>query len=504
MKVFLLHRGTDVDLDAPPPPNERNLIADLDLDTLLDAMAAGDELLRDVARKVLLAGLTDPDAIVYRQRVLADCLAQPAVVRRMYAIAIDALQTGRKVWLGILLRDAPEHILRRAVQMLEFLVENLHQLRRLAEEHAADFRSEGFTRFFGMLGDELDGDYFATIDEHLRTLRLPDGVLMSAELGTGNKGTRYVLHRTPRRTWWERVTGRGSAGYIVRIPPRDEAGFRALGDLADRGVNVVANALAQATDHVQSFFRVLRAELGFLLGCLNLHERLTAHGEPVCLPDPHPADARVLSARGLYDPCLSLRLGRRTVGNDVDADGRDLVMITGANQGGKSTFLRSAGVAQLMLQSGMFGCAESLRASVCAGVFTHFKREEDTSMTRGKLAEELARMSDIADTITPGSLLLCNESFASTNEREGAEIARQVVRALTESGMRILFVTHLYDLAHSCYRDRRDDTLFLRAERGPDGVRTFRLGAAEPLPTSYGEDSCRRIFAAAGPRGEGG
>jgi DNA mismatch repair ATPase MutS len=110
-------------------------------------------------------------------------------------------------------------------------------------------------------------------------------------------------------------------------------------------------------------------------------------------------------------------------------------------------------------------------------------------MTSGKLDEELARMGEIAEAIGPSDLLLCNESFGSTNEREGSEIARQVVRALTESGIKVLFVTHLYDLAHGLYRRRRDSHLFLRAERRPDGRRTYRLIEAEPLPTSYGEDS---------------
>ncbi len=117
-------------------------------------------------------------------------------------------------------------------------------------------------------------------------------------------------------------------------------------------------------------------------------------------------------------------------------------------------------------------------------------------MKSGKLDEELSRMSDIADSISPGCLLLCNESFSSTNEREGSEIARQVVRALVEEGIRVFFVTHLYDLARGFYREGRDTALFLRAERQADGARTFKVVEGEPLSTSYGEDLYRRIFVA--------
>jgi DNA mismatch repair ATPase MutS len=182
------------------------------------------------------------------------------------------------------------------------------------------------------------------------------------------------------------------------------------------------------------------------------------------------------------------------VGNDVDANGVSLTMITGANQGGKSTFLRSVGIALLMMQAGMFVPATRLSASVSTGLFTHFSREEDSSMTQGKLDEELSRMSQIAEAVEPGGVVLCNESFSSTNEREGSEIARQLIRAFGESGVRTFYVTHLYDLASGFHEQRRDDVRFLRAERHSDGTRPFKLREAPPLPTSFAEDSYRRIF----------
>ena len=61
--------------------------------------------------------------------------------------------------------------------------------------------------------------------------------------------------------------------------------------------------------------------------------------------------------------------------------------------------------------------------------------------------------------------------------------------------MKVFYVTHMYDLAHSLHAEQSQDTLFLRAERLADGGRTFKLREGEPLPTSYGEDSYRRIFA---------
>jgi hypothetical protein len=495
VKVFLMHPDRDFDLEREPPPNADALIQDLELETLWNAMAAGDEFLLDVARKAVLASLGDPETIVYRQHVLADCLAQGPVVRGLYDLAVEATRAERQAGMYLSLsRASPDTILHRSVRILEVLVDILKRLRKIADEEAGKFRSEGFTRFFEMLENELDDEYLQILHRYLRELKFERGVLISAELGKGNKGARYVLRRPHPRKWVQRIPGKGPVSYGFTIPPRDENGFKALEELRGRGINLVADALAQSTDHVVSFFGMLRAELGFYIGCLNLHDRLAEKGEPTCFAEPLPARTPAFRASGLYDASLTLHLEERVVGNDVDADGKSLVMITGANQGGKSTFLRSVGLALLMMQSGMFVGAESFRADVSAGVFTHYKREEDAAMEGGKLDEELSRMSDIADEIRPGCVLLCNESFAATNEREGSEIARQVVRAMVESGVKVFFVTHLYDLAHGFHAQNLDTALFLRAERRPDGSRTFRLAEGEPLPTSYGEDSYRRIF----------
>jgi len=264
--------------------------------------------------------------------------------------------------------------------------------------------------------------------------------------------------------------------------------------LKDRGVNSVANALAQSADHMDRFLETLRIELAFYVGCLNLSEQLAQMGAPISFPLPMAPDERRHSFTGLYDVCLALTMKQKIVGNDVNADHKALAVITGANQGGKSTFLRSIGLSQLMMQCGMFVPAESFCASLCDGLFTHYKREEDAAMKGGKLDEELGRMSDIVDKITPDSIVLFNESFASTNEREGSEIARQIVSALLERRIRVFFVTHMYEFARGFYDKGMENAIFLRAERQADGTRTFRLIEGEPLQTSYGRDVYVNIF----------
>lgn len=497
MKAHLMYSDRDFISDTTAAPGEQDLIQDLGLGTLFDTMAGGDTFLRNVAIEAVLTSLRTPTEIIYRQHILADCIENPAVVTDIYTLVVSTLKIEKGLFGGLI--HYPSSILHYSIDALEKFVDALRKLRQLAGENAPRFRSDGFTTLFAMLAQELDDDYFDAIDDHLRRLQFRHGVLISARLGTGNKGTDYTLRKSIEEPhhWWNLFPSNGKAAFSFRLADRDESGAKALADLRGTGINLVANALAESTDHILSFFQMLHTELAFYIGCLNLHQHLSSNGEPLCFPKPAVPGDPTFHCDGIYDVVLALSSGEPVVGNNVDADGKPLVMITGANQGGKSTLLRAIGQAQLMMQCGMIVCAASLTSSICTGLFTHYKREEDTTMTSGKLDEELARMSEIANHLIPDSLVLFNESFASTNEREGSEIARQIIRTLIENQIRVVFVTHLYDLAHSLHRDNRTDALFLRAERNTDGSRPFQLVEGEPLPTSFGPDLYQHVFGAA-------
>jgi DNA mismatch repair ATPase MutS len=517
MKAFLMYRDRDFDpqqvlaaddrdygsrqvdrevrLRTLLPWNEAALTQDLGLDVVFDNMARDDRFVREVVRVALLRTIADADTILYRQHVFQDCSEQEPLVRELYGLTLEAIARERKDYLSFMSRY-PSGILSRSVDVLQMFVAMLKKLRALAEQHAGKFRSEGFSRLFNMLQVELGDEYFAEIERHLQQLKFRDGVLIGAELGRGNKGVNHVLRKPheDNRAWIVRLVSRKPEGYTFRLHPRDEGGARALGALRDQGVNLVANALAQSTDHILSFFQMLRTELAFYVGCLNLRRRLIDMGQPICFPIPAPANSRKLSFSELYDVSLALSQEHKVVSNDLDTDSKDVTVITGANTGGKSTFMRSVGLARLMMQAGLFAPAAALSANLCFGICTHYKREEDAGMESGKLDEELSRMSEMIDHVAPNALVLLNESFAATNEREGSEIARQVIKALAEKNVEIIFVTHLYDFASSLFDSDMAHAQFLRAERRGDGSRTFKIIPGRPLQTSYGEDLYGTIF----------
>jgi MutS domain V len=487
-----MHASEDFEPDRQLPSESDSLVEDLGLSTLFDTMAGGDKFLLNVAKTAVLSPLTEPSQIIYRQEALADCLAHPEFVNELYSLATQAVESHKKV-MSWGLTPSPESLHYISQHALELLLDHLMRLRRVTAEQGAEMVSPAFVRLRSLVLTELDDAYMNLLEDHLEELRLSPGLSMSAHLGRAKKGTGYVLHKAPIRGRRERLSRRGQVGYSFTVPDDDDKGLRALDELKARGIIAVANVLAQSVDNVVSFFSSLRSELAFYIGCLNVRSALEAKGEPICTPVPTLAEGASFRATNLYDPGLSLRTDTRSVGNDLSGDGRSLVVVTGANRGGKTTFLRSVGAAHLMMQCGMFVAATSFVAGVCPRVFTHFRRDEDRSMAGGKLEEELARMSAVISEISPGCLLLANEPFASTNEREGSEIARQVFLPLASAGVKVVVVTHLVDFADSLYQQHLEYALFLRAPRQTE-AQQFRLVEGAPEPTAYGEDVYKQIF----------
>ncbi|MFT3976606.1 MAG: hypothetical protein QM688_05765 [Sphingomonas bacterium] len=494
--------------DAVLPWNHDALVQDLGLATLFATMAGeADDISVTVRRELLTGTANDPETIRYRQAMLTDAIANPDIVRALHALAIEGAELHRRHFLSTILRDSPDMVLRWAIDLLRDTLGSIRTLRETAASARNRFQAAGWRRFFAAVETDLSESYVAGLARQLDELRMRDGIAMSAALKEGNVPGDYRLHEPPVRheTWWQSLLRRWFPSffreelgpYSFALAPNDESGQRALRDFTNRGVAVAAEALGSAANDLRDFFEMLRAETAFYVGCVTLHEALVGAGLPTCIPDVTPLGSPAtpsLDCEGLYEPSLGLHAPGKVVGNDVHANGHSLIVITGANQGGKSTLLRAIGVAQMMAQCGMFVPARAFAASLSPEILTHYKREEDAALVSGKFDEELARMSAIVDHFRAGALVLLNESFASTAEREGSDIADDVIEALRAKDGRVVFVTHLYEYAHRAAGRHDGKALFLRADRDDEGQRSFRVREGEPLRTSFGEDLYHRIF----------
>ncbi|MHB1151167.1 MAG: MutS-related protein [Eubacteriales bacterium] len=490
MKAYLLFRDRNYNIKQPQMHGKDFLTSDLELKNIIAAMSKGDDVIAEVSASVLFCPLQNPADIKYRQDVLQDCIKNSETVRAFYSIAIETLKRESKSFSWLSTNQSLTSIFSSAANLLRIFMEMLLKLRQSADAAGSNFTSKGFCDFLAMLKSELSDDFFKEAEEHLSEIKHTDGMVISSRLGSYNQGTGYVLRRRINKNFWVRWKFAPS----FTLAPRDDTGFADFAKRKERAINESANVLAQSANHIQDFFTMLRNELAFFIGCLNLYDCLHDVNLPVCMPSMKETDKKQRIFKGLYDVSLALTIGEKTVGNDLDVSEKELYIITGANQGGKTTFLRSIGQAQLMMQCGMFVPAQNYFSHLCSGLFTHFKKEEDKSMSSGKLDEELIRMSDIVNHLHNGALILLNESFAATNEREGAEICRQITQALIENGIEVFSVTHLFTYAETFYKMHLTDSEFLRAERHENGDRTFKIIEGKPLQTAFGMDLYQKYY----------
>ncbi len=462
------------------------LKADLELNTILDNISKGDKFIRNSCQSALFAPLQDRKLLDYRHEVLADAVAHPDVIRALYDLCLEA-EKRRKSTVHWMTNYYLSSTYSGAIQYLINFTETLQKLRQQADANLSGFRSVGFRDLFTTLREELPDSYLEKVRSQLTELSNQDGYLVSARLGGHLQGVDYVLHRREKKL----LNLDFAKAQTYKLTDKDMAA-EDISARQDRAINEVTNALAQSAEHLSSFFDALRTELGFYVGCLNFMDLMKGYGMPTCIPTLTEAAGDSRSWSQMYDIALVFVKKSAVNGNELRTDHKMLYLITGANQGGKSTFLRSLGQAQLMAQSGMPVAAAEFTAPLRGSLYTHFKKEEDRYMKSGKLDEELERMSRIANNIRPGDMLFLNEAFAATNEREGSEIARQVTEALIRNRVEVFSVSHLH--AYATAFKGREEVQYLRAERLDDGRRTFHILPGEPLETAFGEDLYKKIF----------
>ena len=215
-----------------------------------------------------------------------------------------------------------------------------------------------------------------------------------------------------------------------------------LKKVLDKYVHVSGRALADLAD-----------ELLFYLRFIGFEQKLREHGFPCCDASASPDDTEIKDLYNVRLAVLSMEgsLAESVVCNDISFTKEQTVQIlTGPNRGGKTILTQGIGLAFLLYQSGVFVPAAAADMRLCDGIFTHFPVEEERTVSLGRLGEEASRCREICKAATADSLLLFNESFATTSHTESLYIAEDVLKFLCCLGARTCFNTHMHELAEHC------------------------------------------------------
>lgn len=216
----------------------------------------------------------------------------------------------------------------------------------------------------------------------------------------------------------------------------------------------VFSALAQYCDRHRDFLDPVicgfERDAQFYLAWLEYLRPLQKAGYGVCYPDVSRSE-KSSRGSGAFDLALAqslVRDGAAVVINDFALrEPERIAVVSGANQGGKTTFARMMG--QVHYLAGI-GCLVAGREAVLPfvdQVLTHFDREERVETLSGKLEESLERMHGLLERATPFSLLIMNESFDSTTVSDALFLSREILRRVMERDMLCVCVTFLDELA---------------------------------------------------------
>lgn len=216
------------------------------------------------------------------------------------------------------------------------------------------------------------------------------------------------------------------------------------------------------------------SEIGFYLSFSFFERRMRARG--LVFAEPQRADSgkgEVMSAEGLYDLALACT-GQKVVANNMKFDMEEkFFVLTGPNQGGKTTFARSLGQMVYFAKMGLDVPALSAKVYYFTDVSTHFSVEESVQTGRGKLEEELGRLASImfpARGEQERAFVVINELFTTAANYDAVIMGKRVLEHFLARDCRGIYVTHLKELSEA-----HSQIVSLRAMTDEEGIPTFQI-----------------------------
>jgi DNA mismatch repair protein MutS len=440
--------------ESEAAPTEPDWFDDLNLDQLRRAVTAGREAYR--LGQFFCSNLKDVTAVRYRQAVLRD-LEDPGLASCAGSFA-DQMRRVRAILGGA---ERRRH--RRSRQGWHLDAAELYctGLTDLAEGlTAAPVRSEGLRRFRGYLDTYLGSERFIGLAEGVRAVR---EALGAVEYTVGIRGGRVTVARYEGQPDYSAEVEATFAKFRER-PARSERRTPPgldMNHVLERVLDLVARLHPDPFASLEEFcsmhgsfvdrgVELFDREVQFYLAYLDYVQPLEAVGLPFCIPEVSDDPGRT-AAEDAFDIVLAAqRVQERStvVPNDfVLEEPERLLVVTGPNQGGKTTFARMVGQLHHLAGLGLSVPARAATLALPDRIFTHFERRESVATLRGKLEDELVRVKDILASATARSLVIMNESFASTTLEDALFLGSKVIEEMTQVEVHGVYVTFVDELA---------------------------------------------------------
>jgi DNA mismatch repair protein MutS len=459
---------------------EPDYFGDLNLDQVLQSMTSGREEYQ--LSPFFYSPLHNVAAVWYRHEVLRD-LERPEVLDVVTRFAERMVQMRAHL-------DQAEQLhyeLQRQSWFVDAVEIYCHAVRALADElPSRQLRSEGLNGLCGYLREYVASPGFTSLVDETGRLREAVGAIRYSLLIQGGRVTvtHYAgdddysaqVQQTFARFRQRMVSScRGTLPNTVEMNHVEAQILDGVASLHSEVFARRADYCARHGDYLDETIARFDREVQFYVAYLELIGRLRAAGLPFCYPHVS-TQSKEIAAVEAFDIALANKLVRErgtVVGNDFYLEGPELMLVvSGPNNGGKTTFARGFGQLHHLAGLGLLVPGRAARLFLPDHIYTHFEKEEDITTLRGKFEDELVRVHGILDRATASSLIVMNESFSSTTLNDALFVGSEVMRRIQELeclGVYVTFVDELSSLTEA--------TVSMVTQIVPDNpaVRTFKL-----------------------------
>ncbi len=476
--------------------------ADLNLDQVSDALFAGRE--EYDLKPIFYAPLRTGAAIRYRHEVFHD-LENPRTFDAIASFAKAMRSVRRQLEAASKLYYQHE----RERWILDAAALYCEETQRLHEALlGGKIESEGLSAFCKHLGRYLDSPSYVTLAASVTTLRAKLSEIEYCVLVDGNR----LTVRNPRgeadlvvsvQETFERFRVGATKSYLLQFADRDgmnhiEAKVLEFVSLLHPEVFVELDRFCKdRASFIDESVRRFGRDVQFYMACIEYSRGLERARLPTCYPSI--AEEKSVFARDAFDVALANRLiatNGSVVCNDFYLSGPERVLVvSGPNQGGKTTFARTFGQVQYMAALGCRVAGSAASAYLFDEMFTHFERQEDPTALRGKLEDDVVRIHEILEHATPSSIIILNEIFASTTARDAGILSRRIMDRILALDALCVWVTFIDELASLSEKTvsvvglvdpANPDVRTFKLERRPADGLAYALSLAEKYRLTYG------------------